>query len=42
MAEMPQDPQREQARRNIRTALILGAISLGFLVAFVWSMSRPH
>ena len=32
--------QQDLARRNVRTALWLGLIALGFVAAFVWSMSR--
>jgi hypothetical protein len=35
------DPQ-SQARRNVRTALWLALMALGFLLAFVWSVSRHH
>ena len=30
----------ELARRNVRTALWLAALALGFMVAFFWSMSH--
>jgi hypothetical protein len=29
------DSDKELARRNIRTALLLGLVALGFLVAFI-------
>ena len=35
------DP-RELARRNVRTALWLALMAVGFLVAFVWSVGHHH
>ena len=35
------DPENQQlARRNIRTALMHACLALGFLIAFVWSVSH--
>jgi hypothetical protein len=34
------DPKRELARRNLRLALWLAAVALGFFLAFFWSMSH--
>ena len=38
MAERKRDD--DLARRNVRTALWLAAMALGFMVAFFWSMSH--
>lgn len=35
------DPQ-ELARRNVRTALWLALVAVGFVVAFVWSVAHHH
>jgi hypothetical protein len=32
--------QQALARRNVRTALWLGLVALGFVAAFFWSMSH--
>ena len=34
------EQQQALARRNVRTALWLALVALGFVAAFVWSMSR--
>lgn len=34
------EQQQALARRNVRTALWLGLVALGFVVAFFWSMSH--
>jgi cell division septal protein FtsQ len=34
------DRNGERSRRNVRLALIHGAIALGFLLLFVWSQLR--
>ncbi|HZR36960.1 MAG TPA: hypothetical protein VFA75_16440 [Nevskia sp.] len=36
----PLSQQQALARRNLRTALWLGLVALGFVVAFFWSMSH--
>ena len=35
-----QDPARDLARRNRRTALVLTAIAIGFAVAFAWTQAH--
>ena len=32
--------ERDLARRNLRTALLLGLLAFGFVAAFFWSMSH--
>jgi hypothetical protein len=34
------EQQKALARRNVRTALWLAAMALGFVAAFFWSMSH--
>lgn len=41
MADMDQ-AKRELARRNVRTALWLAAVALGFFVLFIWSVGHRH
>jgi hypothetical protein len=36
------DPRQELARRNVRTALWLALVAVGFVVAFVWSVAHHH
>ena len=31
---------RELAKRNVKTALLHAALALGFLLAFVWSLTH--
>ena len=39
-AQAMEDPKRELARRNVRLALWLGAVALGFFLAFFWTMGH--